>query len=135
MAKNKKPTKKAVKAVKNPLKKALDVIEKLPSLAKKAAPWAALDSEMTDRVRFSDTFQMDFETRAGLKTYRAELQERLQDIEERQSDLVYILPLKVPKSVYRALIKSALETVEKTENKAWTEQDEIHRLIKATVNL
>jgi hypothetical protein len=66
--------------------------------------------------------------RAGINSYADELKERLSDLDGEKYRVFYVLPLKLTKKLYKALLESALD--EASDKPDWTETDELHKLIK-----
>ena len=72
------------------------------------------------------TVTVGFNPRAGVGSYVLELQERLQDLEEEKNRLFYVLPVRLPKKLYRFLIEDTLaEERDPTETAAYTEENHI----------
>ena len=100
---------------------------------KKAAPPKAVKPP-TDKVSKPDEdftariVTMGFLPRAGLKTYAEELKERLKDVEDGpQNSIYYLLPVKLPRAVYKKLLEGALAMAPVSPN--WTERDQIEALV------
>lgn len=71
---------------------------------------------------------LNFLPRAGATSYAQELQERLKDVaDEPLKGVYYLLPVKLPKTVYERLLKGALAMAE--ANPAWTERDQLEALV------
>jgi len=70
---------------------------------------------------------MKFLKRAGVKTYAGELKERLLDVEEAPDGAYFLLPVKLPKKVYKKLLLAAIEMEKVSPD--WTERDMIEAII------
>lgn len=70
----------------------------------------------------------NFEKRAGTKNYQQELAERLKDVsDETLENVKYLLPIKLSKKGYKALLEGALILAKKIPN--WNERDQVEALI------
>lgn len=65
--------------------------------------------------------------RAGVKTYAGELKERLLDVDEAPEGAYFLLPLKLPKRVFKMLVEASLIMSE--VNPEWTERDTLEALM------
>ena len=70
---------------------------------------------------------MDFLPRSGLKTYAEELKERLGDVTEAADATYFLLPVKLPKKVYKMLLLQSIEMAKTTPD--WTERDMIEAIV------
>lgn len=65
--------------------------------------------------------------RAGVATYAAELKERALDVDEAPEGAYFLLPLKLPKKVYKKLVAAAIQMSDVSPE--WTERDMIEAII------
>lgn len=74
------------------------------------------------------TITVNFQRRAGLTSYGQELVERLNDLnDDAASAVYYLLPVKLPKKVYKRLLEGAIELSKASPN--WTERDQLEALV------
>ncbi len=69
----------------------------------------------------------DFQKRAGIATYADELKERLTDIDEAADGAYFLLPVKLPKKVYKQLLLQAIAMSDVSTD--WTERDQLEAII------
>jgi hypothetical protein len=85
--------------------------------------------EMSETDDYTRTHELNFKARAGVSCYLEEMVERIKDVEDESTEVFYVLPVKLSKGLYHSLLASAID--EGMDGKPeWTEQDEIHKLIK-----
>lgn len=70
---------------------------------------------------------MNFERRAGLETYTAELEQRLLDLSEAPDGVYFMLPVKLPKTVYKLLLEAAFYMAQELPD--WTERDMLEAIV------
>lgn len=74
------------------------------------------------------TIPVNFQRRAGLKNHGQEMAERLKDLEDDgNSDVYYLLPVKLPKKVYAILLKQAIDLAKEIPD--WNERDMLEVLV------
>lgn len=77
-------------------------------------------------TEYAPTKPLNFLPRAGFKNYAKELKERLLDAEEESREIYYILPIKLPKRLYKALAEACMQM----DDPHWTEQDMILKILE-----
>lgn len=71
---------------------------------------------------------INFQRRAGLKNHGQEMVERLQDLEDDgNSDVYYLLPVKLPKKVYKMLLERSIDMSKSIPD--WNERDMLEVLV------
>lgn len=68
-----------------------------------------------------------FLKRAGLATYADELKERLSDLQDVPDGVYFMLPVKLPKKVYKMLLLQAIEMAKVSPD--WTERDMLEAIV------
>lgn len=107
-----------------------EIAKKVPKANKKAPPAASIEDEKHDNT-YLPTIPVNFLPRVGFENYETEIQERLQDVDDEKREVFYILPIRMPKEVYKNLLQATLTAGRSSKNRQWTEQNQVLSVLVA----